>query len=152
MNRAKTKLKVLTLCTANSARSQMAEGILRWLGGDSVESYSAGTNPSRVNPFAVRVMREIGVDISGQHSKSVTEFIGKPIDVVITVCDDAAETCPTFPGRVERIHWSFPDPAAVEGDAAKLAAFRQARDGLIERFRVFLQEKNLIASESKLVG
>jgi arsenate reductase len=148
----KAKLRVLTLCTANSARSQMAEGILRWLGGESVESYSAGTNPSRVNPFAVRVMQEIGVDISGQRSKSVTEFLGKPIDVVITVCDNAAENCPTFPGRVERIHWSFPDPAAVEGDDAKLVAFRQVRDGLIERFRVFLQEKNLIASESKLVG
>jgi arsenate reductase len=148
----KARLRVLTLCTANSARSQMAEGILRWLGGENVESYSAGTNPSRVNPFAVRVMQEIGVDISGQRSKSVTEFLGKPIDVVITVCDNAAENCPTFPGRVERIHWSFPDPAAVEGDDAKLVAFRQVRDGLIERFRVFLQEKNLIASESKLVG
>jgi arsenate reductase (thioredoxin) len=137
------KLRVLVLCTANSARSQMAEGVLRWLGGDRVESFSAGTHPSRVNPFAVQVMREIGVDISGQYSKPVTEFIGKPFDAVITVCDRAAETCPAFPGKTERIHWSFPDPAAVEGDEAKLAAFRSVRDGLIERFRSFLDERGL---------
>ena len=135
------KLRVLTLCTANSARSQMAEGVLRWLSGGAVESYSAGTNPSRVNPFAIRVMGELGVDISGQHSKSVAEFIGRPIDVVITVCDNAAENCPVFPGKVERIHWSFPDPAAAEGDEAKPTAFRQVRDGLIERFKTFLLER-----------
>lgn len=134
---------MLTLCTANSARSQMAEGILRWLGGDAVESYSAGTRPSRVNPFAIRVMDEIGIDISGQHSKSVAEFIGRPLDVVITVCDNAAETCPAFPGPVERRHWSFPDPAAAEGDEARLQAFRQVRDGLIERFRGFLGQRGL---------
>ncbi len=140
-----SKLRVLTLCTANSARSQMAEGILRRLGGGAVESYSAGTHPSRLNPLAVQVMREIGIDISDQHSKPVTDFLGQPIDVVITVCDDAAEACPTFPGDVERIHWSFPDPAAVEGegDEAKLAAFRQVRDGLVERFRAFLTARGL---------
>lgn len=137
------KLQVLTLCTGNSARSQMAEGILRQLGGGHVESFSAGISPSRVNPFAIRVMQEIGIDISSQYSKSVMEFINKPVDVVITVCDHAAETCPTFPGKVERLHWSFPDPAAVEGEEAKLAAFRAVRDGLIERFRGFLQERNL---------
>jgi arsenate reductase (thioredoxin) len=142
------KLRVLTLCTANSARSQMAEGVLRWLGGDAVESYSAGTHPSRVNPFAIRVMDEIGVDIRGQHSKSVTEFLGQPIDVVITVCDNAAENCPVFPGRVERLHWSFPDPAAAEGDEAKLVSFRQVRDGLIERFRAFLRERNLASAHA----
>ncbi len=140
---AKTKLRVLTLCTANSARSQMAEGILRWLGGGAVESYSAGTHPGRLHPFAVRVMREIGVDISGQHSKSVAEFVGRPIDVVITVCDDAAEECPTFPGNVERIHWSVPDPAAAEGDEAKLVTFRAVRDGLVERFRAFLSARGI---------
>jgi arsenate reductase len=122
----------------------MAEGVLRQLGGERVESYSAGISPSRVNPFAIRVMQEIGVDISGQTSKSVMGFIDKPIDVVITVCDHAAETCPAFPGSVERIHWSFPDPAAVEGDEAKLIAFRAVRDGLIERFRGFLQERHLV--------
>jgi arsenate reductase len=89
-------------------------------------------------------MNEIGIDISGHHSRSVMEFISQPIDVVITVCDNAAETCPAFPGNVERLHWSFPDPAAVEGDEQKLAAFRAVRDGLIERFRTFLQERHLI--------
>ncbi len=83
------------------------------------------------------------MDISGQYSKSVTEFFGKPVDVVITVCDQAAETCPAFPGQVERIHWSFPDPAAVEGEEAKLAAFRSVRDGLVERFRGFLSERRI---------
>ena len=141
------KLRVLTLCTANSARSQMAEGVLRWLGGDRVESYSAGTHPSRVNPFAIRVMQEIGIDIRAQHSKSVLEFIDKPVDVVITVCDNAAENCPTFPGNVQRIHWSFPDPAAAEGDEAKLAAFRAVRDGLVECFRVFLIQRQLLETK-----
>ena len=142
------KLRVLILCTANSARSQMAEGILRSLAGDRVEAFSAGTHPSGVNPFAIRVMQEIGIDISGQYSKSVMEFIGKPLDVVITVCDNAAENCPVFPGPVERIHWSFPDPAAAEGDQAKLVAFRAVRDGLIERFRTFLRERNLVATDN----
>ena len=117
----------------------MAEGVLRALGGAAVVSYSAGTHPSRVNPFAIRAMHEIGVDISAQYSKAVTEFLGKPIDVVITVCDNAAENCPVFPGSVERLHWSFPDPAAAEGDEAKLVAFRAVRDGLIDRFSGFLR-------------
>ena len=137
------KLRVLTLCTANSARSQMAEGVLRALGDAAVASYSAGTHPSRVNPFAIRVMQEIGVDISAQHSKSVTEFINKPVDVVITVCDNAAENCPVFPGSIERLHWSFPDPAAAEGEEEKLSAFRAVRDGLIERFSTFLRSRNI---------
>jgi arsenate reductase len=137
------KLQVLTLCTANSARSQMAEGILRQMGGAQVESFSAGISPSQVNHYAIRVMQEIGIDISSQYSKSVLEFLNKPVDVVITVCDHAAETCPTFPGKVERLHWSFPDPAAVEGEEAKLAAFRVVRDGLVERFRTFLQDRQL---------
>jgi arsenate reductase len=135
------KLRVLTLCTANSARSQMAEGVLRVLGGDAVESYSAGTHPSRVNPFAIQAMQEIGVDISAQYSKSVQEFIGKPVDVVITVCDNAAENCPVFPGNVERLHWSLPDPAAAEDADAKLIAFRAVRDGLIDRYSQFLRER-----------
>ena len=132
------KLQVLILCTANSARSQMAEGVLRWLGSDRIDSYSAGTHPSQLNPFAIRVMHEIGLDISKQWSKSVTEFIDKPIDVVITVCDNAAENCPVFPGKVERIHWSFADPAAVEGESQKLAAFREVRDELTRLFKEFL--------------
>ncbi|MCS7087955.1 MAG: arsenate reductase ArsC [Thermoflexales bacterium] len=140
------KPRVLILCTANSARSQMAEGILRWLSGGQVEAHSAGMRPSRVNPFAIRAMQEIGVDISNQRSKGVEEFLGQPFDYVITVCDDAAESCPTFPGPARRIHWSFPDPAAVEDETERMTAFRDVRDGLIQRFRSFLQEIGIQAA------
>lgn len=139
------KLRVLILCTANSARSQMAEGVLRWLSGGQVDVFSAGTRPSRLHPFAVQAMREIGVDISGHRSKGVEEFWGQPFDYVITVCDAAAEVCPTFPGPARRIHWSFPDPAAVEDEAERMAAFRTVRDGLIQRFRAFLSELGIPA-------
>lgn len=128
----------MILCTANSARSQMAEGVLRWMAGDACDVFSAGTRATSVNPVAIRAMREIGVDISGHRSKVLTEFLSQPFDYVITVCDAAAESCPVFPGKAERIHWSFPDPAAVEGDQAKLQAFRDVRDGLIERFRTWM--------------
>lgn len=134
------KKRVLILCTANSARSQMAEGILRWLGGDHYEVFSAGTQATRVNPFAIRVMDEIGVDIRSQYSKTYERFVGQPFDAVITVCDDAAEACPFLPGRYTRIHWGFPDPAAVEGEEAKLQAFRAVRDGLIEKFKAFIAQ------------
>ncbi|MDW8396008.1 MAG: arsenate reductase ArsC [Anaerolineae bacterium] len=135
------KPRVLILCTANSARSQMAEGILRWLSGGQVEAFSAGAQPSGVvNPAAIRAMQEIGVDISSHRSKSSAEFLDQPFDYVITVCDAAAETCPSFPGRAQRIHWSFPDPAAVQDEAERMQAFRRVRDGLIERFRGFLNE------------
>ena len=140
------KKRVLILCTANSARSQMAEGILRWLGGDYYQVFSAGSVATRVNPFAIRAMDEIGVDIRGQYSKTYEQFIGQPFDAVITVCDDAAETCPFLPGQYHRIHWSFPDPAAVEGDEAKLQAFRSVRDGLIEKFREFVQTNQEVSS------
>ncbi|MCL6509976.1 MAG: arsenate reductase ArsC [Anaerolineae bacterium] len=140
------KKRVLILCTANSARSQMAEGILRWLGGDRYEVFSAGTKATRVNPFAIRVMDELGVDIRSQYSKTYEQFIGQPFDAVITVCDDAAETCPFLPGRYHRIHWSFPDPAAVEGDDAKLQAFRDVRDGLIEKFKEFVRTNQEVSS------
>ena len=138
--------RVLILCTATSARSQMAEGILRWLGGEGYQVFSAGTVATRVNPFAIRVMDEIGVDIRGQYSKTYEQFIGQPFDAVITVCDDAAETCPFLPGQYHRIHWGFPDPAAVEGDEAKLQAFRSVRDGLIEKFREFVQTNQEVSS------
>jgi len=137
------RLRVLFICTGNSARSQMAEGVLRHLAGERVEVFSAGSKPSVVNPMAIRAMAEIGVDISGHRSKSLMEFIHQPFDFVITVCDSAAETCPAFPGRAQRFHWSFPDPAAVEGEEAKLAAFRSVRDGLIERFCDFIQHQGL---------
>jgi arsenate reductase len=129
-----TKRRVLILCTGNSARSQMAEGLLRHLGGDTVEAHSAGTRPVGVNPLAIEAMREIGVDISGHCSKSVAEFDGQRFDTVITVCDNAAEQCPIFPGAPQRLHWSLPDPAAAHGShEEKLNAFRSVRDNLKAR-------------------
>ncbi len=133
------KKRVLIVCTGNSARSQMAEGLLRHEGGDRLEVYSAGTRPSHVRPEAIAVMKEIGIDISGHRSKPVDEFTGQPVDLVITVCDSAKETCPVFPGQVKRLHWPFADPAAVNGtEAERLAAFRQVRDQIHARIMVFL--------------
>jgi arsenate reductase len=133
------KKRVLILCTGNSARSQMAEGLLRHDAGDEFEVYSAGVEPSHVRPQAIEVMREAGIDISGHRSKSVDEFAGREFDYVITVCDNANERCPVFPGKTRRIHWSFDDPAAVEGDeAAKLAVFRRVRDEIRQRLRPFI--------------
>jgi len=133
------KHKVLFLCTGNSARSQMAEGLLRYLVGDQMDVFSAGTKPSTVNPLAIRVMQARGLDISHHRSKHLDEFRSQPFDYVITVCDNAAESCPVFPGPAQRIHWSFPDPAAVEGDeATRLQAFRQIRDALEAQLRDWL--------------
>ena len=130
--------RVLILCTGNSARSQMAEGLLRHLAGNRFEVASAGVAPTRVRPEAITVMREIGVDISPQHSKSVDEFAGQEFDYVITVCDNANEQCPVFPGKTERIHWSFDDPAAAEGDEeSRFAVFRRVRDEILDRLRNF---------------
>lgn len=135
--------RVLILCTANSARSQMAEGLLRQIAGDAMDVFSAGSKPGTVNPLAIQAMAERGIDISGQRSKHLDEFISQTFDYVITVCDNAAETCPTFPGRAERIHWSFPDPAAVEGsDAARLDSFRQVRDALETTFAAWFRGRN----------
>ncbi len=129
--------RVLILCTGNSARSQMAEGLLRRLDQETLEVHSAGTHPSTVNPLAIEAMREIGIDISGHRSKSVAEFEGQRFDTVITVCDRAAEHCPVFPEAPERIHWSLPDPAGVIGThQERLAAFRNVRDDLQRRLRV----------------
>jgi arsenate reductase len=116
----------------------MAEGLLRAFGGEKAEVFSAGTNPGNVRPEAIAVMSEIGIDLSRHRSKHVHEFDGQRFDYVITVCDKANETCPIFPGNTERIHWSFPDPAAIEGTASeRLLAFRRVRDALAERFRDF---------------
>ena len=126
------RLKVLFLCTGNSCRSQMAEGWAAALHGDRLEPYSAGTAPGRVDPRAIQVMREAGVDISGHRSKHLQEFIGVDFDAVVTVCDKANESCPVFPGKVHRLHVSFEDPprlaaaAATEGDA--LSHYRRVRD------------------------
>jgi arsenate reductase (thioredoxin) len=125
------KQRVLILCTGNSARSQMAEGLLRALAGDQFEVFSAGSKPSIVNPLAIRAMDERGIDIHGQRSKHLSEYLQHPFDYVITVCDNAAESCPLFPGKATRLHWSFPDPAAVEGsDDDKMASFREIRDAI----------------------
>lgn len=133
--------RVLILCTGNSARSQMAEGLLRRLGEGSLMVASAGTAPSTIHPMAVRVMSEIDIDITDQRSKHLDEFLESPFDDVITVCDSAAESCPVFPGRAQRTHWSLPDPAAVSGDEeSRLAAFREVRETLEHHLREWLRQ------------
>ena len=129
--------RVLILCTGNSARSQMAEGLLRQDGGDRFEVESAGVSPSRVRPEAVEAMREVGIDISGHRSKSADEFAGREFDYVITVCDNARESCPVFPGRAERIHRSFEDPPhpGAADRATTLAVFRRVRDEIRDWLR-----------------
>jgi len=124
------KPTVLILCTGNSCRSQLAEGILRAAANDLVEVRSAGSNPAGyVHPLAVRVMGEIGIDISGHRSKHVNEFLQQPVETVITVCGSAEQACPLFPGQVNRYHWAFDDPAKAEGtEAERLAVFRRVRD------------------------
>jgi arsenate reductase len=137
------KQKVLVLCTANSARSQMAEGLLRQLGGDHFEVFSAGTHPASVRPEAVSVMGELGIDISSHRSKAVDEFSGQTFDYIITVCDDANESCPTFPVPAKRIHWSFRDPATVAGSQVdRERAFRKVRDEIAERLREFVHSQD----------
>jgi len=134
------QIRVLILCTGNSARSQMAEGLLRHDGGDAFIVESAGLEPSFVRPEAIKAMHEIGIDISGQHSKSLDKFIGQPFEYVITVCDNANQNCPIFPGAKHRLHWSVEDPAAVGGtEETRLEAFRAARDDLGARIRKFIE-------------
>jgi arsenate reductase (thioredoxin) len=133
------KKTVLILCTGNSARSQMAEGLLRYDAGDRFEVASAGTRPSHVRPEAIEVMQEIGIDISGHRSKSVDEFAARDFDYVLTVCENARETCPIYPGHGNRLHHSFEDPAAAEGSQEmKLAAFRKVRDQIRQYLRIVL--------------
>jgi arsenate reductase len=133
-------MRVLILCTGNSARSQMAEGLLRHDSGPEYEVFSAGTRPSQVRPEAIQVMREVGIDISGHRSKSIEEFAGEDVDYVITVCENAKESCPVFPAKTKRIHWSIEDPAAVQGsEQERLTAFRRARDKLRTRLKAFTQ-------------
>ena len=132
------KRRLLVLCTGNSARSQMVEGLLRARGGDRFEVFSAGTDPSFVRPQAIAVMRELGIDISHHRSKSLSEFLDDEFDYVITVCDHANQRCPVFPGRVKRIHWSIDDPVISGSEETQLAAFRQARDELQDRTQAFL--------------
>jgi len=126
--------RVLFLCTHNSARSQMAEGLLRRLGGDRFEVHSAGTEATRVRPLAIAAMRELGIDISTQTSKTLDPYVDQLFDYVITVCDDANESCPIFPNATHRLHWSLPDPSKATGTKAEqLAVYRQVRDDLRAR-------------------
>lgn len=134
------RTRVLILCTGNSARSQMAEGLLRHLAGDRFEVASAGVAPTSVRPEAIKAMGEIGIDISRQHSKSVDAFAGQEFEYVITVCDNANEQCPVFPGNTKRIHWSFDDPAAAEGDEeSRLGVFRRVRDEIRHQLQLFVE-------------
>lgn len=123
------KPSILFVCTHNSARSQMAEGLLRARHGERFDAYSAGTEPGGVNPFAVKAMRELGIDITDHRSEHIDAYAGRPIDYVVTVCDSAREACPYFPAREKNIHQSFEDPSAATGtDEEKLAVFRRVRD------------------------
>lgn len=138
------KLRVLFLCTGNSARSQMAEAFLRRYGGERYEPHSAGLEPKGLNPLTVRVMSEVGIDVSGQASKGVEIYLGKMLfQYLITVCDDADKNCPTvWPGVNKRMHWSFQDPAAVEGtEEERLAKFREVRDLIEKKIKEWLAEQ-----------
>lgn len=136
------KTRVLFLCTGNSARSQMAEAMLRKHGDDKFEVYSAGLEPSVINPFTVKVLNEVGIDTSAQYSKSLNLFVGKmDFDYLITVCSNADEKCPYFPGMGQRLHWPFEDPAALVGsDEDKTAKFREIRDQIEEKMKTWLKE------------
>ena len=131
--------RVLFVCTHNSARSQMAEGFLRAFGGDRFEVASAGTEARGIHPFAIQAMAEEGIDISTHESKTIDRYLGEPFDLVITVCDDAAEACPVFPNARARRHWSFPDPSSAIGDdERRFAVFAEVRDAIRERIEAEL--------------
>lgn len=133
--------RILFLCTGNSARSQMAEGLLRHFAGDRFEVFSAGTRPASLNPNAVTAMAELGIDIAGSRSKSVDEFAGQRFDYVFTVCDNAKESCPVFLGGGKRLHQSFEDPAATPAEQ-QLGVFRKVRDQIADRLRSFIENKH----------
>jgi arsenate reductase (thioredoxin) len=134
-----TRARVLVVCTHNSARSQMAEGLLGALAPDRFEVASAGTEATRVHPLAIRAMDELGIDLRDHTSKTLDRFVAEPWDYVITVCDDANERCPVFPGRTTRLHWGFDDPSAATGtEEERLAAFRRVRDAIAGRLRTWL--------------
>ena len=137
------KRSILFLCTQNACRSQMAEAFLRHLADSDCEAFSAGVSPSSLDPRAVAVMREIGIDISGQFSKSVELFSAKPFDAVVTVCDHAKESCPVFPGA-RMLHWGFPDPAKARGTEQQiLAEFRRIRNLIRDRIRKALDQREI---------
>lgn len=133
-------MRVIFVCTHNSARSQMAEGMLRAWGGERFEVFSAGTEATRVRPEAIAVMAELGVDIGSQASKTLEPYLGEEFDWLVTVCDQAKEACPTIPGVRQQAHWSIDDPSDTDGDEeARLRAFREARDDLSDRVRDFIR-------------
>lgn len=142
---------MLILCTGNSCRSHIAEGILKNAAGDMLEVHSAGSNPAGyVHPLAIQVMKEIGIDISNHRSKHLKEFLNTQIETVITVCDNANENCPFFPGQVNRHHWSFEDPAKATGsEAEKLAVFRRVRDQIKMVFEAYAAGRRDQAKVSK---
>jgi arsenate reductase len=136
------RVRVLVLCTHNSARSQMAEGLLRALAPDRFDVASAGTEATRVHPLAIRAMDELEIDLRGHSSKTVDRLMADPWDYVITVCDSANERCPVFPGRTTRLHWSFEDPAAATGsEEVRLAVFRRVHDAIAARLRDWVAER-----------
>lgn len=142
------RLRVLFLCTHNSARSQMAEGLLRHLAGDRFDAYSAGTEATSVRSEAVAAMAELGAEISKQKSKTLERYVSQPFDFVVTVCDDANETCPVFPGAKNRLHWSLPDPSKATGDEEeRLAVFRRVRDEVRARI-----EAEILPTEADILN
>jgi ArsR family transcriptional regulator, arsenate/arsenite/antimonite-responsive transcriptional repressor / arsenate reductase (thioredoxin) len=140
-------LRILFICTHNSARSQMAEGLLRHLSHGRLHVVSGGSQPTRVHPDAIAVMTQLGIDIRGQEARSITAFIEQPFDYVITVCDRAREICPTFPGGGQQIHWGFPDPVAIVEESARLEAFAQTARRLKSRIEYFLTTLPISESE-----
>lgn len=138
MSAPERPIRVLFVCTGNSARSQMAEALLREYGKGAFETFSAGTEPRGVNPVTIRALSNVGIDISAARSKSVTEFLGQPFDYVVTVCDRARESCPVFPGGAETIHWGFDDPAeAIGSEPERLAVFERVLGEISTRLRAF---------------
>ena len=142
------KSKVLFLCTGNSARSQIAEGLLRWYGGEQFEVFSAGLEPKGIHPLTVQVMNELGYDMRGHRSKSLNEYIGKEnFNYLISVCSQADEKCPIFPGMGTRLHWGFDDPVAFEGtEEEKLDKFRQTRDQIDCKILEWMSEIGFLAN------
>lgn len=136
---AHAPIRVLFVCTHNSARSIMAEALLRHHGGPDFEAYSAGVEPGEVRPLTLRVLEEAGIDVTGTRSKSVSEFLGQPFDYVITVCDQARQACPIFPGSHQSLHWGYEDPSAAEGDEEeRLAVYRRVCTQISGRIRQFV--------------
>jgi ArsR family transcriptional regulator, arsenate/arsenite/antimonite-responsive transcriptional repressor / arsenate reductase (thioredoxin) len=149
VSRKHPQIRILFLCTHNSARSQMAEAILRKIGGDQVEVFSAGNEPTPVHTLAIQVMSQIGLDISQQKPKHLNQFLGQNFDYIVTVCDRVRESCPVFPGDPEQIHWSFPDPAAVEGD---LTTREKAFSDTASQLRVRIEYLLLMIERSQKEG